>query len=356
MAEELLVKQNAGMTREVAVAFGLSIGGGAPVVIAGPCSVESAEQILDTARAVKAAGAHMLRGGAFKPRTSPYSFQGLGEEGLHLLARARQATGLPIVTEVMDDGDVPLVAAYADILQIGARNMQNFHLLRAVGKADRPVLLKRGPGSTLEEWLGAAEYILAGGNDRVILCERGIRTFEKYTRNTLDLGTALAARRLTHLPVIADPSHGCGRRELVAPLAKAALAAGLDGIIVEVHPQPEAAISDADQTLSTAEFRALMQELRLAPVGDDLESCRSQIDSLDRALLDLLAQRMAVAARVGELKSAAGLPVLQAGREERLLAELVARAGGELTPEAVHGIWEAILHHSRRLQAGRTAS
>lgn len=353
MAEELLVRQNAGKTQGVAVAFGLIVGDGRPVVIAGPCSVESQEQILEAAQAVRAAGAHMLRGGAYKPRTSPYAFQGLGEEGLRLLAEAGEATGLAVVTEVMDDADVALVSAYADVLQVGARNMQNFPLLRALGAADKPVLLKRGPSATVEEWLYAAEYILAGGNGRLILCERGVRTFERYTRNTLDLGSALAAKRLSHLPVIADPSHGSGRRELVAPLAKAALAAGLDGIMVEVHPRPDEAVSDRDQTLSTEEFRQLMDDLGLAPVPETIDTCRSQIDSLDGQLLALLARRMELAARIGDLKAEMGIAVTQTAREQALLQQLVSKAGKRLAPEAVEAIWSAILQQSRHLQVAK---
>ncbi|MDB4896038.1 MAG: putative phospho-2-dehydro-3-deoxyheptonate aldolase [Firmicutes bacterium] len=268
MVQKLLVTKDAGRTRAIAVAPGVTVGGGAPVVIAGPCSVESREQILAAAEAVRAAGAHMLRGGAFKPRTSPYSFQGLGEEGLRLLAEARAATGLPVVTEIMDIADIALVASYADLLQVGSRNMHNFPLLQALGACGKPVLLKRGFAATLDEWLNAAEYVVVGGNEQVILCERGIRTFESYTRNTLDLGSAVAAKQLTHLPVIADPSHGCGRRELVAPLARASLAAGLDGVIIEVHPEPDQALSDGDQTLPTSEFAALMADLaRLSSGG-----------------------------------------------------------------------------------------
>lgn len=261
--EELLVTKEAGKTRVVSVSPTVAFGAGSPVIIAGPCAVESYDQILQTAHAVKAAGAHMLRGGAFKPRTSPYSFQGLGEEGLRLLAEARTETGLPVVTEVMNDQDIPLVSAYTDMFQVGARSMQNFPLLKALGRTDKPVLLKRGPGATMDEWIHAAEYILVGGNDRVVLCERGIRTFEPYTRHTLDLGSAVAARQLTHLPVIADPSHGSGRRSLVAPLARASLGAGLDGIIVEVHVKPAAALSDRDQAITPDEFQQLMRELGL---------------------------------------------------------------------------------------------
>lgn len=242
---------------------GVSIGGKQIVMMAGPCAVESREQVLETAQAVKEAGAHVLRGGAFKPRTSPYSFQGMGEEGLKLLAEARQVTGMPIITEVMSPEQVPLVTTYADILQIGARNMQNFALLHAVGEAQRPVMLKRGLMSTMEELLMAAEYILSHGNHRVMLCERGIRTFENYTRNTLDLSSVPALKHLSHLPVVVDPSHGTGKWELVEPMARAAVAAGADGLIIEVHPRPEEATSDGGQSLKPKRFAALMESLRL---------------------------------------------------------------------------------------------
>jgi 3-deoxy-7-phosphoheptulonate synthase len=245
---------------------GVSIGGEQLVVMAGPCAVESREQIMETARAVKEAGGLVLRGGAFKPRTSPYSFQGMGEEGLRLLAQARDETGLPIVTEVMDPQMVPLVTTYADILQIGARNMQNYALLHAVGEAQRPVLLKRGMMSTVEELLMAAEYILSHGNERIILCERGIRTFEPYTRNTLDISAVPLLKQLSHLPVLVDPSHGTGKWELVEPISRAAVAAGADGLIIEVHPHPEDALSDGGQSLKPARFAALMQSLR--PVAE----------------------------------------------------------------------------------------
>jgi 3-deoxy-7-phosphoheptulonate synthase len=245
------------------------IGADGFVVMAGPCSVESRDQLLTTAESVKAAGAQLLRGGAYKPRTSPYSFQGLGPDGLELLAEARDATGLPIVTEVMEPGDVELVASYADLLQVGARNMQNFPLLRAVGRSRRPVLLKRALSGTIEEWLTAAEYILAAGNDRVILCERGIRTFETAARNTLDLSAVPIVKRLSHLPVLADPSHGTGKWYLVKPLAQAALAVGADGLIVEVHPSPDQALSDGPQSLTLANFSTMMDGLRqIAPAVD----------------------------------------------------------------------------------------
>ena len=241
------------------------IGGDEIHVMAGPCAVESREQILQTARAVKEAGATILRGGAFKPRTSPYSFQGLEEKGLQLLAEARQETGLLVVTEVVDPRSVELVAEYADILQIGARNMQNFLLLRELAKLDKPVLLKRGPSATFEEWIMAAEYIMAGGNYNVMFCERGIRTFENYTRNTLDLSAVPVLKSLSHLPVIVDPSHGTGRWNLVEPMAMAGIAAGADGLMIEVHPEPSKAMSDGSQSLTFENFSGLMQ--RLAPLS-----------------------------------------------------------------------------------------
>jgi len=232
------------------------------VVIAGPCSVEGEEQTIETAKAVKKAGADLLRGGAFKPRTSPYAFQGLGLRGLKILAKARQETGLPIVTEVLDPRDVSWVAEFADLLQIGTRNMQNFSLLKEVGRAGRPVLLKRGMYSTLEEWLNCAEYILSEGNPDVILCERGIRTFEKYTRNTLDLSAVPAMRELSHLPVIIDPTHSTGRISLIGPMSLAAVACGADGLMIEVHYKPAEALCDADQALTPDMFANIMQQLR----------------------------------------------------------------------------------------------
>jgi 3-deoxy-7-phosphoheptulonate synthase len=238
------------------------VGGKGLIVMAGPCSVESRSQILETAHACKEAGAHVLRGGAFKPRTSPYSFQGLGEEGLMYLAEAREQTGLPVVTEVTEPALVPLVCEYADILQVGARNMQNYALLHAVGKSQYPVLLKRGMSSLIEEWLMCAEYILSHGNTRVMLCERGIRTFEKYTRNTFDINAVAVAKHLSHLPVIADPSHATGKWEYVAAAAKASVAAGADGVIIEVHPRPEEAMSDGVQSLKPERFAKLVQEMR----------------------------------------------------------------------------------------------
>jgi 3-deoxy-7-phosphoheptulonate synthase len=241
------------------------------IVMAGPCSVESRSQILETAHACKEAGAHVLRGGAFKPRSSPYSFQGLGEEGLQYLAEAREQTGLPIITEVMEPALVPLVCEYADILQIGTRNMQNYALLHAVGKSQFPVMLKRGMSSTIEEWLMCAEYILSHGNTRVMLCERGIRTFEQYTRNTFDINAIAVAKHLSHLPVIADPSHATGKWEYVAPAAKASIAAGADGLIIEVHMQPETALSDGAQSLKPEKFARLVKDMKAIAEAVDRE-------------------------------------------------------------------------------------
>lgn len=239
----------------------VTIGGEVLVVMAGPCAVETEEQLLEAARAVKAAGANILRGGAFKPSTSPYSFRGLGKDGLGLLAQARQETGMPIITEVMTPQDVELVSRYADILQVGARNMQNFILLDEVGKARKPVMLKRGMSATIQEWLLSAEYILVQGNRQVMLCERGIRTFETYTRNTMDVSAIPIIKKLSHLPIIADPSHGTGKWYLVTPLSLAAVAAGADGLMIEVHPRPDQALKDGAQSLTFDNFQQLMAQV-----------------------------------------------------------------------------------------------
>ncbi|NPA22095.1 MAG: 3-deoxy-7-phosphoheptulonate synthase [Candidatus Micrarchaeota archaeon] len=239
-------------------------------VIAGPCSVESYEQTLEVAKAVKEAGAHMLRGGAFKPRTNPRSFQGLGKKGLEILAEVGKEVGLPVVTEVMDPRDVELVSQYADVLQIGTRNMQNFPLLKEVGRQEKPVILKRGMCATIEEWLYAAEYIRLEGNENIILMERGIRTFEKYTRNTLDLSAVLAAKELSSYPVYVDPSHGTGKRSMIEPMAIAAKALGADGLMVEVHPNPEKALSDQKQQITPDEFKRLMEKLKKVPHYSEL--------------------------------------------------------------------------------------
>ena len=251
---------------------GITIGGKEIVVMAGPCAVESEQQLLETGKAVKAAGATILRGGAFKPSTSPYNFRGLGQQGLELLAQVRKETGLPIITEVMSLNEVELVANYADVLQIGARNMQNFNLLEEVGKSGKPVMLKRGLSATIQEWLLAAEYILSQGNPNLMLCERGIRTFETQTRNTLDISSIPIIEKFSHLPVIVDPSHGTGKWYLVAPMALAAIAAGADGLMVEVHPNPDSALKDGAQSLNFDNFRQLMTQLKplVSAVGRSL--------------------------------------------------------------------------------------
>lgn len=249
----------------------VTIGDNQLVMMAGPCAVETREQVLEIARILKSMGANILRGGAFKPRSSPYAFQGLAEEGLKYMAEARDVTGMPIVTEVMDTRDLELICEYTDILQIGSRNMQNFALLREVGLTNKPVLLKRGLAATIEEWMLAAEYILAGGNDQVILCERGIRTFETHTRNTLDISAIPAAKELSHLPVIVDPSHAAGKWGMVNPLAKAAVAAGADGLLIEVHVNPDEALCDGAQSLTPKNFANLIEDLR--PVAQAVGRC-----------------------------------------------------------------------------------
>lgn len=246
----------------VDLGMGVTVGGKRLLVIAGPCAVESREQILDVASAIQDSGAHMLRGGAFKPRTSPYAFQGLKQDGLVLLGMAKEQYGLPVITEIMDIKSLEVISDYADCLQVGARNIQNFQLLKELGRIRKPVLLKRGLSTTIEEFLMSAEYVLSGGNSQVILCERGIRTFETATRNTLDISAVPVLKEKTHLPVIVDPSHGTGHARYVAPMALAAIAAGADGLMIEVHPKPEEALSDGPQSLRPAEFRAMMEGLR----------------------------------------------------------------------------------------------
>lgn len=257
-----LVSRQIKQDKTVVNVSGVQVGGSELTVIAGPCSIESREQILDTARAVAAAGANILRGGAFKPRTSPYEFQGLGVEALKYLKEASEETGLPVVTEVMGIDEIEVTREYADMLQIGARNMQNFDLLRRLAKVSTPVLLKRGPSATIKEWLLAAEYLLMGGNSNVVLCERGIKTFDPEMRNTLDLATVVRVKELAHLPVIVDPSHATGRRSIVPAAARAAAAIGADGVMLEVHPYPESALSDGPQALTREDFSLLMQDLR----------------------------------------------------------------------------------------------
>lgn len=342
-----------------------TVGGAQFMVMAGPCAVESRRQIRAAARTVADAGAQVLRGGAYKPRTSPYSFQGLGEEGLILLAEAGRAVGLPVVTEVLTPEDIPVVARHADLLQVGARNMQNFALLKALGAIGKPVLLKRGLAATLEEFLLAAEYIVHAGNPAVILCERGIRTFETATRNTLDLNAVALLKEWTHLPVIVDPSHGTGRRSLVTPLSRAAAAVGADGIIVEVHPAPAKALSDGRQSLDPGAFRTLMDELACwvplqgrSLTGDGsatppsgmhsaIELCRRRIDRVDAALVRLLAERVRVAHRVGLCKLELGLPIFNGEREAEVLARAGALADGPLSAEALAQIFACITKATR---------
>ncbi len=257
-----LVSRNFHPENTIVDVAGFPIGGEELAIMAGPCSVESEEQLMEAAKAVKAGGAQFLRGGAFKPRTSPYDFQGLAVDGLKMLRRVADTVGLRVVTEIVDKEDIEAVGKYADIYQVGARNMQNFQLLKALGKTRKPVMLKRGLSATISEWLNAAEYIMAGGNENVIFCERGIRTYETFTRNTLDISAVAAVKELSHLPIIVDPSHGTGRWQMVQPMARAAVAASCDGLIIEVHPHPEVALSDGDQSLTPKNFNALMEELK----------------------------------------------------------------------------------------------
>jgi 3-deoxy-7-phosphoheptulonate synthase len=306
------------------------VGGGRRAVIAGPCAVESPEQVARLARAVARAGATALRGGVFKPRTSPYSFQGHGLDALGWMKEAGDAVGLPIVTEVMAPAQVVPVAERADVLQIGARNCQNYDLLREAGRSSRPVFLKRGFGTTVEEWLSSAEYLLDAGCKDVILCERGIRTFEKATRGTLDLGGLLAARSLTHLPLFADPSHAAGRRDLVPGLARAAWGAGVDGLMIEVHDAPESALSDGPQALLPEDLEELLDEFGILPgPSGSVERIRRAIDVVDGGIARLAAQRLELARRVGEVKKAAGRPIRDEAREASVRARFAEALGGD---------------------------
>jgi 3-deoxy-7-phosphoheptulonate synthase len=336
------------------------------VVMAGPCAVESREQLLETARCVSREGARVLRGGAWKPRTSPYSFQGLGVPALKLLAEARGVTGQPVISEVTDPGDVEVFDEHVDILQVGARNMQNFALLKAVGQSRRAVLLKRGLSATIEEWLLAAEYILAAGNPNVILCERGIRTFETATRNTLDLSAVPVLRSRTHLPIVVDPSHGTGHRSLVGPMALAGAAVGADGLLIEVHPDPSTALSDGDQSLDFSEFGALMDELRRLQfvhasgdrpalpeerpvVASGIEDLRERIDDMDTRLADLVQERASLALEVQRRRD----PHVH-GHDVRRERDLLERAAngttGPMTPVELTMVFDAVLRASRSVQ------
>jgi 3-deoxy-7-phosphoheptulonate synthase len=346
----------------------VSVGnGGGLVVMAGPCAVESRDQMLQTAHSVRREGARILRGGAFKPRSSPYSFQGMGMPALELLAEARAETGLPVVSEVVDASQVEAFDEHVDLLQVGARNMHNFTLLRAVGQSSKPVLLKRGLSATIDEWLLAAEYVLSSGNPNVILCERGIRTFETATRNTLDLSAVPVLRRQTHLPIVVDPSHGTGQRSLVGPMALAAAAVGADGLIIEVHPDPPNAKSDGDQSLSFAEFGDLMDELRRlqfvrdssqaetatpapsASGNPDVAALREQIDGVDERLAALLQERAILGLQVQRVRGleSHGHDV---ERERELLERAAHGDAGPLTPEELTTVFSAVVRVSRAAQ------
>jgi 3-deoxy-7-phosphoheptulonate synthase len=345
----------------------VAIGGTELALIAGPCSVESEEQLRDAALAARAAGATILRGGAFKPRTSPYSFQGLGEEGLALLRAIGDETGLPVVTEALEPGQVPLVADYADAIQIGSRNMHVTPLLRAAAASGRPILLKRGMSATLEELLLAAETILLAGNEGVILCERGIRTFDSYTRNCLDVGGIAALKRLTHLPVVADPSHATGRRELVPNAALAAVAAGADGLLVEAHPDPQSAQSDAEQQLTPAELADLAERVRCVarvvgrrlPRGSSrpdehhatdpfIRELRQEISENDRRLVDSINTRLELVARIRRYKGAHGMAFQDPNREQSLLRSLQRENSGPLSSDGLEEIFAALLELTKR--------
>jgi 3-deoxy-7-phosphoheptulonate synthase len=349
----------------------VGIGAGSPLaVIAGPCAVESREQVLATARWVKREGATVMRGGAFKPRSSPYAFQGLGVEGLKLLAEAREETGLPVVSEITDPADVAVFDQYVDMLQVGARNMANFVLLKAVGRSRKPVLLKRGLSATIDELLMAAEYILSSGNPNVILCERGIRTFETATRNTLDLSAVPVIQERTHLPILVDPSHGTGHRPLVRPLAVAGAAVGADGIIIEVHPDPPAARSDSEQSLSFPEFGDLMDDLRRheylrqptaphaphpAQPPQERRRLRARIDDVDSRIAALLEERAELSVAVQQTREP-GDHGHDVGRERELIERAVRGGEGVLTPEEVQMVFGAILRVSRSAQRRSAAT
>jgi len=350
---------------------GVEIGAGAPIaVIAGPCAVESREQVLATARWVKREGATIMRGGAFKPRSSPYAFQGLGVEGLKLLAEAREEVGLPIVSEITDPNDVDVFDQYVDMLQVGARNMANFVLLKAVGQSRKPVLLKRGLSATIDELLMAAEYILSSGNPNVILCERGIRTFETATRNTLDLSAVPVIQERTHLPVIVDPSHGTGHRPLVRPLAVAGAAVGADGIIIEVHPDPPTARSDSEQSLSFPEFGDLMDDLRRheylrQPTASgthpsielpvERTRLRARIDDVDSRIAALVDERAELSVAVQQTRES-GDHGHDVGRERELIERASRSDGGVLTSEEREMVFGAILRVSRSAQRRSAAA
>ncbi|KLU65541.1 phospho-2-dehydro-3-deoxyheptonate aldolase [Desulfosporosinus acididurans] len=336
------------------------LGGKEIVLIGGPCAVESSIQMQKAAAAVRRSGGKILRGGVFKPRTSPYSFQGLGLEGVNYLVQAAREEGLLCVTEVIDLRSLEMVVDKVDLLQIGARNMQNFELLKLAGKVNKPIILKRGLSATIEEWLLAAEYIMAAGNSQVILCERGIRTFEPSTRNTLDLSAVGVAKELSHLPVIVDPSHAAGRRDLIASLSKAAVASGADGLLIEMHPNPEEAMSDGPQSLTPEQFMTLAQDLELVAqsVGrnfvsremrENLEALRFEIDLIDYTIVERLSKRMQIVSKIGEQKRLD--KVKDVGRERDILQRLVPLAEElQLSPEFVKRIYSYVFEFSVQSQ------
>ncbi len=348
-------------SRTVLDLAGATLGGREVMLMGGPCAVESAAQMYQAAQTVSECGGKVLRGGVFKPRTSPYSFQGLGQQGIQYLVEAAHAHGLLAATEVIDPESLNLVAAEVDIIQIGARNMQNFQLLKLAGKTDLPVILKRGLAATVEEWLMAAEYILASGNPRVILCERGNRTFETTTRNTLDLGAMLVAKGLSHLPVIVDPSHAAGRTDIIPGLAKAAVAAGADGLLIEMHPNPAEAKSDGPQSLTPEQFKLLATELVAVahsvqrsfagPVhGNTLAALRARIDIVDIALVDLIAQRMQLVQHIGWAK---GKGTIQDSAREASIIQRLRHAAQNMdcSPELIEDLYSQIFAHSVQIQA-----
>jgi len=347
-------------TRSTIEVNGVTIGGKEIILMGGPCAVESSLQMSQSAETVKQAGGKILRGGVFKPRTSPYSFQGLGLEGLNYLVQAAKEQNLLCVTEVIDAPSLELVVNKVDILQIGARNMQNFELLKLAGKINKPIILKRGLSATIEEWLLAAEYILAAGNPQVILCERGIRTFEPSTRNTLDLSAVGVAKELSHLPVIVDPSHAAGRRDLISSLSKAAIAAGADGLLIETHPNPAEAVSDGPQSLTPEQFVQLAGELGAVAKsvrrvftcdwkGDTLEALRTQIDSVDQSIIELLADRMQIVQKIGDQKRLDR--VKDTTREKEVMLRLVQLATEQqLSPEIVKKIYPLIFEFGVQFQ------
>ncbi|AFM40048.1 3-deoxy-D-arabinoheptulosonate-7-phosphate synthase [Desulfosporosinus acidiphilus SJ4] len=345
--------------RSIIEVDGVSIGGKEIILMGGPCAVESSIQMQESAAVVKKAGGKILRGGVFKPRTSPYSFQGLGMEGVNYMVQAAKEYGLLCVTEVVDTRSLELVVDKVDLLQIGARNMQNFELLKLAGKTNKPIILKRGLSATIEEWLLAAEYILSAGNPRVILCERGIRTYEPSTRNTLDVSAVGVAKELSHLPVIIDPSHAAGRRDLISSLSKAAIAAGADGLLIEMHPNPDEAVSDGPQSLTPEQFINLAQELGMVAqsvqrffdfgTDDSLEALRSKIDLVDRSIVEGLAERMQIVRKLSDQKRLDR--VKDANREKEIIQRLMSLAEElDLPAELVKKIYPIIFEYGIQTQ------